>query len=69
MLKLADIKDVIQQWNYECNLSDDIEDQETLDELLEMVKFRIETECGIENPAVRLINKRAQIEVVTDEKS
>lgn len=69
MLKLISLQDYIQLWNYEVNLADDIEDPETLEQVFEFVKMNILEQCGVENPAVRLINKRAQIEEIPSDEA
>lgn len=67
MKRLMELQDFIQNWNHQCQVADEVEDPEVLEEIMGIIKATILEECGIEDAPVRIINKRAQIEVVPDE--
>lgn len=67
MKRFTELSDFIQNWNHQCQVADEIEDPEVLEEIMGIIKASIEEECGIEDAPVKIINNRAQIEVVPDE--
>ena len=64
MKQLISLQDFIIFWNFEVNLADDIEDPEALEIVKDVVYTMILDQCGIEDPPIRFINARCQIEEV-----
>ena len=64
MKRLKALQEFIQDWNYLCQSAEDVEDPEALEEIMNIIKATILEECGIEEPNIRFINLRAQIEEV-----
>lgn len=68
MKRLMELQDFIQNWNHQCQCADEVEDPEVLEEIMGIIKATILEECGIEDAPVRIINARAQIEEIQDDK-
>lgn len=64
MLQKKSLKEAIADWNYLCQSAEDVEDPEALEEIMNIIKATILEECGIEEPNIRFINSRAQIEEI-----
>lgn len=67
MKRLMELQDFIQLWNEQCQCADE-QDSEVLEEIMGIIKATILEECGIEDAPVRIINARAQIEEIQDDK-
>lgn len=65
MERLKPLADVVADWNFQFQQQDEIEDQETLDVLMDMILFRISVECGLDSPNIRMINSKGQVEIVS----